>query len=330
VTDSDSVVSAKSSADIFTYGAPTPTVTSITPSSGSPSGGTVVTITGTNFSSGDTVKFGSTAASTVTVLSATSITAKSPSGTGTVAVRVHNANGTSALVTADKFTYATSPTVVGLGTATNWTGGTHAKKSVAYPSGTVSGDIVILVVVGNQEPGPATAITPSATWHGGDLGAGHANHGNVWWRVAGSETHVTVTPSNHDGSSVAWVIAYNPVSGVTTTVATTTTCSGPGGGKYSCGYSSGATVTLTPTMVKTKATTTHNIEISIAVVSHANTLSLSTTKTFTLEKTTKDTTTGDTIGVADKTVPKTTTPTAPTWKQTGTAADWVWVTLAFK
>ena len=52
--------SATSSADQFTYQAstpPKPTVTSITPTSGSTAGGTSVTITGTNFTSGATVMF---------------------------------------------------------------------------------------------------------------------------------------------------------------------------------------------------------------------------------------------------------------------------------
>lgn len=52
-----------------------PTVTSISPTSGSTSGGTSVTITGANFVSGATVSLGGSAATGVTVVSSTSITA---------------------------------------------------------------------------------------------------------------------------------------------------------------------------------------------------------------------------------------------------------------
>jgi hypothetical protein len=53
----------------------TPTVTAITPTAGSIQGGTVVTITGTNFSGPGTVTLGGTAAVDVTVRSSTTITA---------------------------------------------------------------------------------------------------------------------------------------------------------------------------------------------------------------------------------------------------------------
>ena len=63
----------------YMYVAP-PTVTAVSPAKGTTAGGTSVTITGTGFASGDTVNFGSTAATGVTVNSATSITAVAPAG----------------------------------------------------------------------------------------------------------------------------------------------------------------------------------------------------------------------------------------------------------
>ena len=45
-----------------------PTVSSVAPNSGLAAGGTAVTITGTNFAAGATVKFGSTAATNVVVV----------------------------------------------------------------------------------------------------------------------------------------------------------------------------------------------------------------------------------------------------------------------
>jgi len=63
----------------FTYIAPKPpTVTGLSPASGPSTGGTEVTLTGTNFVSGATVSFGGTAASNVVVESATRIRAVAP------------------------------------------------------------------------------------------------------------------------------------------------------------------------------------------------------------------------------------------------------------
>ncbi len=57
----------------FTYIGPAPTVTSVAPPSGSTAGGTAITVTGTNFVAGATVTMGGTAATSVTVLTSTTI-----------------------------------------------------------------------------------------------------------------------------------------------------------------------------------------------------------------------------------------------------------------
>ena len=81
-----------------------PTISSVSPSSGSSSGGTAVTITGTNFVAGATVTFGGTAASNVTVSSSTSITATTPAhAAGAVNVVVSDSNGSGTLT--NGFTY---------------------------------------------------------------------------------------------------------------------------------------------------------------------------------------------------------------------------------
>ena len=97
--------SAVSTSDQFTYKAGTPIVTGLSPTSGPAAGGTTVTITGSGFAAGATVKFGSKAAKNVTVVSAVQITAVAPAGTGTVDVTVKTAIGTSATSSADQFTY---------------------------------------------------------------------------------------------------------------------------------------------------------------------------------------------------------------------------------
>jgi hypothetical protein len=106
--------SATSAADRFTYTAPPPTVTSVSPTAGPTTGGTSVTITGTGFTGATAVTFGAAAATSFTVVSATSITATSPAGAGTVDVTVTTAGGTSAASPADQFTYIAQPTVAAI------------------------------------------------------------------------------------------------------------------------------------------------------------------------------------------------------------------------
>jgi large repetitive protein len=84
--------SATSSADHFTFtssSGTTPTVTSLSPNFGPDTGGKAVTITGTNLSGVSQVWFGSSPATSFTVLPANSISAVAPLGAiGTVDVTV--------------------------------------------------------------------------------------------------------------------------------------------------------------------------------------------------------------------------------------------------
>jgi hypothetical protein len=91
---------------LYVPGAPTtaPTLTTVTPTSGSTAGGTGVTLTGTNFVAGASVTFGGTAATNINVVSATSITCTTPAhAAGAVAVVVTTTGGTATL--ANGFTY---------------------------------------------------------------------------------------------------------------------------------------------------------------------------------------------------------------------------------
>ena len=88
-----------------------PIVTSIAPSAGPVAGGTKVAISGTNLAAATAVKFGSSSAS-ITSGSDTLIIALSPAGTSTVDVTVTTADGTSATVAGDQFTYLQTPAAV--------------------------------------------------------------------------------------------------------------------------------------------------------------------------------------------------------------------------
>ncbi len=90
-----------------------PTITSVSPQSGLPGGGTSVTIVGVNFNAPavSVVDFGSTPATSFSISSNTKIIATAPAGSGTVNVTATNADGTSNIVPADLFTWAPPPTV---------------------------------------------------------------------------------------------------------------------------------------------------------------------------------------------------------------------------
>lgn len=79
----------------FTVAVPVPTISSFTPTTGSV--GTVVTITGTNFTGATDVSFNGTAATTFSVTNATTISATVPTGatTGTISVTTPNGTATS-------------------------------------------------------------------------------------------------------------------------------------------------------------------------------------------------------------------------------------------
>lgn len=84
-----------------------PGVTALTPAEGATTGGTVVTITGTNLAGATAVAFGGTAATNFIVQSATQIQATAPAhATGTVDITVTTPGGTSPTSPASRFTYA--------------------------------------------------------------------------------------------------------------------------------------------------------------------------------------------------------------------------------
>ncbi len=96
----------------YTYVA-APTLAGLTPNHGPVGGGTVVTITGTNFTGASAVSFGGTAAQSYTVNSPTQITATSPAhAAGPVDVTVTTAGGASLPQT---FTYYDQPVIGGGG-----------------------------------------------------------------------------------------------------------------------------------------------------------------------------------------------------------------------
>jgi hypothetical protein len=163
---------------------PVPTVTGVSPSSGPSTGGTTVTVTGTGLLSAVGVKFGNTQAANFVVVNDTTVTATSPIGNlGTVNVTVTTAGGTTAVNTADRYTYVVPPvpTVTGItptsgpspgGTAvtvtgTGFTGATAINFGAANPAifWTVNSPTSITVTAPSAPIGvvDVTVTTPGGT-----------------------------------------------------------------------------------------------------------------------------------------------------------------------
>jgi len=90
---------------VMVAGPQLPTVTGVSPIEGPPTGGTPVTVTGTNFSGVTAVHFGSVPATEYTVESNTKIHAVAPEGSGVVPITITIAGGTSAATPASDFSY---------------------------------------------------------------------------------------------------------------------------------------------------------------------------------------------------------------------------------
>ena len=149
----------------WTVGFLPPTVTAISPTSGSTGGGTPVTLTGTNFIGTTNVTIGGVAATSIVEVSETSITAITPAGSAGTASVVVTARG--GLNTANTlYTYVVTPVVTGVSPATGTTaGGTSVTiTGTGFTSATgvtIGGAAGTSFVVVNDTT--ITATTPAGT-----------------------------------------------------------------------------------------------------------------------------------------------------------------------
>lgn len=156
----------------FTYVAPS--VTSITPNTGSTAGGTVVTINGTGFQNGATVTIGGLPAIDVSVVSSTTITAKTPIGPASEQVSqprdvvVTNPDGTIATLTRGFTYFVPTLTIASISPAVGSTGGgttvtivgtgfTSAIQSSVTFGGVASTDVTVVDAVTLQATAPPHA-----------------------------------------------------------------------------------------------------------------------------------------------------------------------------
>jgi hypothetical protein len=189
--------SATSAADQFTYTAPptptptpAPSVASVSPNTGLTTGGTSVTITGTNLSGATAVSFGGTAATAFTVNSATSISATSPAhAVGIVDVTVTTSGGTSSTSASDQFTY-TAPTPTPSPTVTPTPTPTPGPNFVAFSSSNYNvdefgGHADVTVVRSGDASGTASV---DYTTFDETLGVGHATQASDYEIALGTLT----------------------------------------------------------------------------------------------------------------------------------------------
>lgn len=179
-----------------------PTITSVAPSTGSTSGGTSITITGTDFVEGALVTVGGSACTSVVVVSSTSITCTTPAGTaGAVDVVVTNTDaGTDTEV--GGFTYAiSSPSITDVAPGSGATyGGTAITITGTdfYPNAsvTVGGAACTSIVV--VSPTSITCTTPA-----GSVGAVNVVVTNTDTGTATDAGGFTYTVSNPTITDVA-------------------------------------------------------------------------------------------------------------------------------
>ena len=200
VTNTDAQTGTLTNGYTYTTTNPAPTVTSITPNSGTINGGTAVTITGTGFLAGATVKLGGTAATGVTVVSSTSITATTPAhAAGAVSVVVTNTDAQTGTLT-NGYTYTTTnpaPTV----------------RSITPNSGTING-------------GTAVTVTGTGFLAGATVKLGGTAATGV---TVVSSTSITATTPAHAAGAVSVVVTNTDAQTGTLTNGYTYTTTGGGG-----------------------------------------------------------------------------------------------------
>ena len=158
--------SATSSADEFSYVAAStpPAVTGIAPGSGPTTGGTTVTITGTNLAGASAVDFGLAQVTSFLSDTASEITLSSPAGTGTVDVTVVTPDGTSATSSADQFSYVRSmdmPVILLAVSGSGTFGGTATLTSTLTANGMALAGLTITFIL--NEGGTVTTVGTAAT-----------------------------------------------------------------------------------------------------------------------------------------------------------------------
>jgi hypothetical protein len=207
-------------ANAFTYVNPAPTATSVSPTSGPVAGGTVITVTGSNFLSGATIRVNGVLATGVTFLSATQVRGTTPAGTaGARSVQVSNPDGQSATL-ASAFTYvdgapqltSVQPTSgpIGGGTSVTLRGSNFRTGSTVRFAGRTATNIVVVNAT------TITAATPTGTAGRASVQVTAPDTSSGSLPDAYTYTNGSTEDGDGDGLPTQWEQQYglNPNSGV--------------------------------------------------------------------------------------------------------------------
>ncbi len=215
-----------------------PVINGLSPNSGPVSGGTEVTISGSNFASGATVSFGGVAGSSVVVASATQISVVSPAHiAGSVEVTVNENGQTSS---GASFTYsAVSPTVAGVfpnsgptaGGTTVTISGTNFLSGASVLFGTVSSPSVSV-----SSGSKILAVTPPNSAGAADVTV--QDPGNLAAKLSAAFTY------NSPSSGPPTIASVSPTSGPAGTEVTITGTNFESVSKVALGSTSASSVTF--------------------------------------------------------------------------------------
>ncbi len=206
--------------------APAPTVTSVSPNSGSIDGGTAVTITGANFVSGATLTVGGTAATDVTVVSSTSITATTPAhSAGAANVVVTNSDGQSGALSSG-YTYGNpAPTVTAVspnsgpasgGTAVTITGNNFQAGAAVSFGGTAATNVTVATSTSITATTPAEAAgTVNVVVTNSDSQSGTLSNGFTYTSLAPAVMSVSPNSGPVAGGTAVTITGTNFQAGAT-------------------------------------------------------------------------------------------------------------------
>jgi hypothetical protein len=194
---------------------PSPTITGVSPASGPAVGGTLITITGSNFVTGGVVRVGGTLATGIVLLSSTQVQALTPLGTaGARDVQVVNPSGLAAALTGG-FTYtAAAPTLTSVSPTSGPTAGgtTITLTGTGFVSGAtvrVGGVAATNVVFVSSTS--VTARTPAGTAGARDVqitnpnGQSATRTGGFTYTTSTTLTLTAVSPSSGPTSGGTFV-----------------------------------------------------------------------------------------------------------------------------
>jgi len=238
-----------------------PTITSVSPKSGSTVGGTAVTITGTNFATGASVTFGSAAATSISVVNNTTISATTPAGTAgvvSVTVTVNGQNGS----LANGFTYVAMPTVTNVNPSTGTTSGgtavtitgTNFVSGATVTFGSASATSVVVVnsttITAVTPAGSAGAVTVIVTVssQSGTLPNGYTYTLTPDFTLSASPGSVTVVSGNQGASTITSTVSGGFNSSISLSAS---------------GVPTGATVSFGPTTIAAPGSGTSSMTLTV-------------------------------------------------------------------